>query len=77
MKAYIIKNEDKNGNTFYYCGSYAGGKVPAWSKDPNNKKVVIFFNHDEAKTKFKALVERGYENLKIVKVDLIARGMNR
>lgn len=74
MKAFIIKNEDKNGNTFYYCGSYAGGKVPTWSKDPNNKKVARFLSQEAAKRKFKVLMVLGYKNLKIIGVELIPRG---
>lgn len=77
MKLLIIKNQDKNGNVLYYCGSYAGGKVPQWSKDPNHKKVARFLNQAEAKARFKQLVELGYENLKIVKVELILRGFTK
>ena len=74
MKAFIIKNEDKNGNIFYYCGDYAKGKIPMWTKDPNNMMVVRFLNQASAMMELKALIMLGYRNLKIIGVELIPRG---
>lgn len=77
MKTLMIKNQDKNGNILYYCGSYGRDFIPTWSKDPNNKKVIRFLSWAEARIEFKALVVLGYNNLKIVEVELVPRGTKK
>lgn len=78
MKAFIIKNQDKNGNVLYYCGSYGRkGFIPVWSKDPNNKKVIRFMSHADAIIEIRALTVLDYKNLKIVGVELILRGRTK